>query len=109
MIEILILNLKPGTRDRFHYLYVTESLPLLRKWKIEVLAHGPSLHDETSYYVVRSFQSLEQRQHAEDAFYSSDDWQKGPRTAIIELIEKIATIVIPADTVEQWSNLIRMH
>ena len=31
MIEILILNLRPGTRDEFHQLYVKESLPLQKK------------------------------------------------------------------------------
>ena len=55
MIEILILNLRPGTRDEFHQLYVKESLPLQKKWNINVVANGPSLHDDNSYYVIRSF------------------------------------------------------
>jgi hypothetical protein len=103
MIEILTLNLKPGIRDKFHQLYITLSLPLLKKWKIEVVAHGPSLHDENSYFVIRSFKSLEDRQKSEDAFYSSDDWQKGPRTTILALIENYATIVISAETFKGWS------
>ena len=103
MIEILTLNLKPGTRDRFHQLYVTESLPRLKKWKVEVVAHGPSLHDENSYYVIWSFKSLEDRQETEDAFYGSDDWQKGPRTALLALIDNSATIVISAGTFKGWS------
>jgi len=107
IIEILTLNLKPGTRDRFHQLYIAESLPLQKKWKIEVVAHGPSLHDENSYYVIRSFKSLEDRQETEDAFYSSDDWQKGPRTAILALIENIATIVISAETFKGWADMIK--
>jgi NIPSNAP len=94
MIEILTLNLKAGARDEFHQLYIRESLPIQKKWNIEVLAYGPSLHDENSYYVFRSFKSLEDRQESEDAFYNSDDWQKGPRTAILALIENIATVVI---------------
>ncbi len=44
VIEILTLELKPGTAEQFHHLYVTESLPLLRKWNIRVVAHGPSSH-----------------------------------------------------------------
>ena len=79
MIEILSLNLKPGTRDKFHQLLVTESFPLQKKCKIKIVANGPSLHDENSYYVIRSFESLEDRQKKEDDFYSSDDWQKGDR------------------------------
>ena len=106
VIEILTLSLKSGTRDRFHQLYVTESLPLLRKWKIEVVAHGPSQHDENSYYVIRSFKSLEDRQKAEDAFYSSDDWRNGPRMAILALIEHDAYIVISLETFRGWLDII---
>ena len=91
--------------DRFHQLYLTESLPLQKKWGIQVVAHGPSLHDENSYYAIRSFKSLEDRQRTEDAFYNSDDWQKGPRTAILALIENYSTIVIPAETFNGWSGL----
>ena len=106
VIEILTLSLKPGTRDKFRQLYIMESLPLLKKWKIEVVAHGPSLHDENSYYVIRSFKSLEDRQKDEDAFYSSDDWRKGPRTAILALIEHDAYIVISPEMLKRWLDII---
>lgn len=107
MIEILTLNLRPGTRDKFHQLYLTESLPLQRKWKIDVVAHGPSLHNETSYYAIRSFKSLEDRKEKEDAFYKSDDWQHGPRKAILALIEHMEDIVIPEETFMGWLAAIR--
>ena len=107
MIEILILNLKPGIRDKFHQLYTTLSLPLLKKWKIEVVAHGPSQHDENTYYVIRAFKSLEDRQKTEDAFYSSDDWQKGPRTAILAMIENYVAIVVSEESLEEWLNIIK--
>ena len=48
LIEIRSLNLKPGTRDEFHHLYVEEALPLLKRWNFDVVA-GPSLHDENPY------------------------------------------------------------
>jgi hypothetical protein len=102
MIEILILNLKPGTRDKFHQLLVMKSFPLQKKWEIEVVAHGPSPHDENSYYVIRSFKSLEDRQKKEDAFYGSDDWQKGPRTDVLSLVESYATVVVPSETLKEW-------
>jgi hypothetical protein len=102
MIEILILNLRPGTRDEFHQLYVKESLPLQKKWNIEVVAHGPSLHDDNSYYVIRSFKNLDEREKLQNAFYNSDDWQKGPRTAILSKSEHLATIVVSDEALEQW-------
>jgi hypothetical protein len=107
MIEILILNLKPGMRDQFHQVYVTESLPIQRKWQINVVAHGPSLHDENSYYVIRSFKSLEDREQMEDAFYGSDDWRKGPRETILGMIESSAYAVIPHEKLEEWSEIIK--
>jgi hypothetical protein len=31
-----------------------QALPLLKKWKFNVVAHGPSQHDENSYFVIRA-------------------------------------------------------
>lgn len=106
VIEILTLNLKPGTRSKFHQIYETQSLPLLRKWKIHVAAHGPSLHDENSYYILRSFKSLADRQKLEDDFYGSDDWRKGPRTAILDLIESSATMVVSTEMFKGWPEAV---
>jgi hypothetical protein len=104
VIEILTIDLKPGRRDEFHQLYVSEALPLLKKWNFEVLAHGPSPHDENSYYVFRQFESLEERQRSEDAFYSSDDWQKGPRSRMLALADHFAYAVVSATTLIEISS-----
>ena len=102
MFEILILNLRPGTRDRFHQIYISESLPIQWKWNINVVAHGPSMHDENSYWVIRKFTSIEDRQKSEDTFYESDDWHKGPRAIILALIENSAYMVVTEDEVKKW-------
>jgi hypothetical protein len=107
MIEILTLNLRPGTRDKFHEIYQQESLPLQKKWNIDVVAHGPSQHDDNSYWVIRSFADLEDREKSVEAFYNSDEWQKGPRTAILSMIENLSTIVISPDTLERWNETIK--
>jgi hypothetical protein len=99
LIEIRSINLRPGTREEFHRLYIEEALPLLKRWNFDVVAHGPSLHDENSYYVIRRFDSLEQRDQMEDAYYASDDWRKGPREAILALFENYTDIVFDADEV----------
>src|SRR5947208_648768 len=62
VIEFLILDIKPGRRDEFHTRYVTKSVALLKKWNFNLVAYGPSLHDANSYYVIRAFKSLEDRQ-----------------------------------------------
>jgi hypothetical protein len=97
LIEIRTLNLKPGTREEFHHLYIKEALPLLKRWNFDVVAHGPSLHDENSYYVIRRYSSLAQREQMEDAYYASDDWRQGPREAILALIENYMDIVLELD------------
>jgi hypothetical protein len=107
VIEILTIDLKPGRRDEFHRIYVSEALPLLKKWNFEVLAHGPSLHDQDSYYVVRLFESLEERQRSEDAFYSSDDWQKGPRSRMLALADHFAYAVVSATSLMEISSAVR--
>jgi hypothetical protein len=101
IIEILTIDLEPGRRDEFHQLYVSEALPLLKKWNFEVLAYGPSLDDVNSFYVIRRFKSLEDRRKSEDAYYSSDDWRKGPRNAILALVDHFAYAVISAKTLKR--------
>jgi len=97
VVEIRSYNLRPGTRERFHQLFEQEALPLLRKWKVDVVAYGPSPHDDTSYFLMRAYGSLDALRTSEDAFYGSAEWRNGPREAILECIENYATIVIPAN------------
>ena len=99
VLEIRSYNLKPGTRDRFHQMFLKDALPMLRRWKIDVVGYGPSRHDQDSYFLMRSFPSVEARERTEDAFYGSEEWRQGPREAILACIESYTTIVIPADEV----------
>ena len=98
-VEIRSLNLKPGRREEFHRLYIEEALPLLKRWNFDVAAHGPSRHDENTYYVIRRFDSLSQREQMEATYYASDDWRQGPREAMLALIENYTDIVLELDEV----------
>src|SRR3954467_8817192 len=93
-VEIRALSLKPGSRAAFHRLFSERSLPLLRKWDFDVVSFGPSPHDETSYYVIRSFTDLADRQKREDDFYGSGDWKQGPREAMLALVESYTDVVL---------------
>jgi ketosteroid isomerase-like protein len=97
VLEIRSYTLKAGTRDRFHELFVRESLPLLRRWNVDVVGYGPSLHDQDSYFLMRSFSSSDDRDRTEQAFYDSPEWRNGPRAAVLAMIEGYTTIVIRAD------------
>jgi hypothetical protein len=96
-VEVRSYNLKPGTRDEFHRLFLEEAFPMLQRWNVDVVAYGPSLHDENSYYLIRHFDSLAHREQSEDSFYGSAEWRQGPREAILACIENYAEIVIELD------------
>ena len=96
-VEIRSYNLKPGTRDAFHRLVLDRALPMLQRWKMEVVAHGPSPHDDTSYYLIRAFGSLDDRRRQQEAFYGSDEWKQGPRDPIVALIDSYTSIVLEMD------------
>jgi ketosteroid isomerase-like protein len=97
VLEIRAYNLKPGTRDTFHQLFLREALPLLRRSKIDIVAYGPSLHDNDSYFLMRGFASADDRERVEDAFYGSEEWRAGPRDAVLSHISSYTTIVITVD------------
>lgn len=98
-VEIRSYNLKPGTRAEFHRLFLEEALPMLKRWNVDVVAYGSSLHDEDSYYLMRRFDSFAHREESENAFYGSDEWRKGPREAIVSLIKNYTEVVLELDDV----------
>ena len=98
-IEIRTLTIKPNSREGFQQLFTEQAFPLLQRWKFDVVAHGPSLHDENTYFVIRRFDSLAQREQMEDAYYASDDWREGPREAMLALIENYIDVVFEMDEV----------
>ncbi|HEY2793475.1 MAG TPA: NIPSNAP family protein [Micromonosporaceae bacterium] len=97
ILEIRTYRLKPGTRDDFVRIMLTESVPLLKPFGITVVDAGPSLVDEDGFeeaFLMRLFDDLEDRDRKETEFYGSDVWRDGPREAIISRIETYHTIAI---------------
>ena len=96
VIEIRTYKLKAGSGAAFHRTVVDESVPMLERWGVEVVAFGPSLDDDDSYFLIRAYPSLAELQRSQDAFYGSDEWRHGPREAIVSLIESQSSVVLPA-------------
>ena len=94
VVEFCSYKLRPGSGAAFHSLVSERSVPLLRAAHMDVVAFGPSLHDPDSYYLVRSYESMEHLQSSQDAFYASAAWRQGPREAIVALIENDADAVM---------------
>ena len=72
-------------------------MPMLKRWNIDVVAYGPSLHYQSSYHLIRCYDSLAHREQSEETSYGSDEWRQGPREAIIALIENYTEIVLELD------------
>ena len=96
-VEIRSYNLKPGSRERFGRIATEVVMPMLARWGTEVVRHGPSEHDRDSYFLIRAYANLEDRQQRQDAFYGSDEWKLGPRNSVLELIENFTSLVLELD------------
>lgn len=99
LIEIRSYTLKSGARDEFHRLVSQVSFPLMKRWGVDVVAFGPSAHDDVSYYLIRTYMNMEHRQTSQDAFYGSADWKQGPREAIVSLIDFDTSIVLEMEAI----------
>lgn len=108
VVEIRSYNLKPGTRNDFHALFLREAMPMLNRWKINVIAYGPSIQDENSYFLMRSYNDLEDLERSEGAFYGSDEWKKGPRESVLSYILSYTTVVVPADSIHSISKRLKL-
>jgi hypothetical protein len=97
VVEIRSFNLKPGARTEFNR-FSRVAAPMQRRRGIDVVAHGPSPHDGTSYYLIRAYASLADRDQRESAFYGSEEWREGLREDVLALIETYTTIVIDLDS-----------
>ena len=96
-VEIRSYELQPGTREAFHALMRERAIPMLRRWNIDVVAFGPSPHDDDSYYLIRAYRDVDERQASQDAFYASDEWRRGPREAILAPIKHSTSVVLTLD------------
>jgi len=97
-VEIRSYRLRPGSGAAFHRLVVDQSMPMLERWGVDVIAFGPSLDDDDLYVLIRGYPSLAELRRSQDAFYGSAEWRDGPREAIVSLIESDISVVIPADS-----------
>jgi len=97
ILEIRTYRLHPGTREEFLRVMTEESIPLLEKAGIDVVAAGASRYAEDGHeeaFLMRAFDSLERMREQEDAFYSSAAWLEGPREAIVGPIVQYHSIAV---------------
>lgn len=98
IIEIRSYQLKPGSALDFHHIMLTESAPLHKAFGIEIVAHGPSLHQPDTYFLIRAFDDLHDLDQSQKDFYASDAWRNGPRESIVSAIASDANVVMWVDS-----------
>lgn len=94
LVEIRSYKLLPGATAAFHDAFITRAVPLLREWGTDVVAFGPSAHEKDTYFLIRAYDDLRDLQTRQDAFYGSDAWRKGPREAVVSLIDSYLNTVL---------------
>ena len=94
LVEIRAYALKAGTAPEFHELVKTAAIPLLDAFGMDVVAFGPSAHDENAYFLIRAYDDLADLQSQQDAFYGSEPWLRGPRESIVSRIESYLSTVV---------------
>lgn len=68
---------------------------MLERRNVDLVDHGPFPRDDVCCFVLRAYQSIEERHRSQYEFYGSREWIGGPRDRNLELIESYTTIVLP--------------
>lgn len=97
LLEIRMFTVQPGRREEFDRISRENTIPMMRRWGIDVLSHGPTLGDEDGYVLVRAFGSEEERVRLQERFYASEEWTENYEKPVMELIADYRTAVLPLD------------
>lgn len=96
--EIRIYKLKENSSQTFNKVFTEQSLPIMKRWKIDIVDYGFSFIDKESFYLIRNYASIEQRKESQDAFYGSEEWINGPENEIMSCIDTYNTTVLDNTT-----------
>lgn len=95
VVEVRVYKLKPGMRTAFQAA-ADEVMEMLARHRISVVGHGPSAHDADSYYLIRAYPSLEEREQTLQGFYGSEEWAQRFNDRVTGMIESYNTAVLDA-------------
>lgn len=96
ILEIRTYKLKPGAGAAFDRIFREGALPMLQRHGIHVVGHGASELDPDSYFLSRSYASLEERESVLKGFYGSEEWMTQFDADVMAMIESYHTIVVGA-------------
>ena len=76
IIEIRCYNLKPGTLDEFNRIATTEVRQMLERHGTDVVAARQSLDKSNTYYLIRAYRDIAEREVNQAAFYGGAAWKE---------------------------------
>lgn len=105
LLEMRLFRLRPGTRAEFDRISRDETIPLMRKLGITVLAHGPS-NNENGYFLLRAFPSEAERVELSQSLYATEEWVTKYDAPVMAMIDDYDTAVMPVaqDAVRQFAT-----
>ena len=96
VLDIRTYRTVPGGRDELIRIMAEETVPMLRRYGIEVVAFGPSLQDDDLALLIRFFESMQERDEKIESFYESEEWLSHYDERVMALIANYHVVVIPA-------------
>lgn len=94
VLDVRTYKLAPGAAPAFDRILREESLPMLARHGIRVVASGRSAEDSDTYYLIRLFASALEREEQLAAFYGSDEWRDNYRQRVLDLIASYHVAVV---------------
>lgn len=94
VLDIRTYKLTPKAGKAFDRIVREDTLPMLERAGIRVVAYGPSADDDDTYYLIRRFDSAVEREEQLDSFYGSDEWRRNYRKQVAELVEAYHVAVV---------------
>jgi hypothetical protein len=94
LLELRLFTLHPDTREEFDRVSREETVPLMRKIGIVVVASGPALNNENGYYLMRAFENEQQRVELGASLYELPEWERYDEP-VSSMIADYSTTVLP--------------
>ena len=97
VLEVRIFRVHHGRRNEFIARFHEQLLPMFKRNGVEPIHYGPSLHDEDSFFLIRAWPSVEERQEKLDAMYGGAEWLMNQEEQVLDMIDTMDTCVLAAD------------
>ncbi len=96
LLEMRVFTLHPGTREEFDRVSREGTIPMMRRFGIEVIAFGPCLNNDDGYYLLRAFADEDDRVVRSQAIYATEEWTANYDEPVGAMIAGYLTAVLPA-------------